>query len=53
MLDFTGWACVNCRKMEENVFPEVEELLNNFVFCQLYIDEKTLLPSEEIVLVTT
>jgi len=22
LIDFTGWACVNCRKMEENVWPE-------------------------------
>ncbi len=52
-IDFTGWACVNCRKMEENVFPEIEELLENFVFCQLYVDEKTLLSNPEEVLVPT
>ncbi len=52
-IDFTGWACVNCRKMEENVFPEVEDLLANFVFCQLYVDEQTLLDSVELVVVPT
>jgi thiol:disulfide interchange protein DsbD len=52
-IDFTGWACVNCRKMEENVFPEVEDLLGEFVLCQLYVDEQTLLDSSETVVVPT
>ena len=52
-IDFTGWACVNCRKMEENVFPEVEDLLGKFVLCQLYVDEQTLLDSSETVVVPT
>jgi len=50
MLDFTGWACVNCRKMEETVWsdPRVLELLtNDFVLISLYVDEKTSLPKEE------
>ena len=53
--DFTGWACVNCRKMEENVFTkdDIEELLNKFVICQLYVDEKVLLDSSEVVIVPT
>jgi len=52
-IDFTGWACVNCRKMEENVFPDVEELLEQYVLCQLYVDEKTLLENSELVIVPT
>ena len=52
-IDFTGWACVNCRKMEENVFPKVDSLLNEFVMCQLYVDEKTLLDNPETVIVPT
>jgi len=52
-IDFTGWACVNCRKMEENVFPEVEDLLGEFVLCQLYVDEQTLLENPETVVVPT
>jgi thiol:disulfide interchange protein DsbD len=52
-IDFTGWACVNCRKMEENVFPEVEDFLGEFVLCQLYVDEQTLLDSMETVIVPT
>ncbi len=50
MLDFTGWACVNCRKMEEQVWsdPHVLEMLkNDFVLISLYVDEKTPLPKEE------
>ncbi len=50
MLDFTGWACVNCRKMEEQVWadPRVLERLNNdFVLISLYVDEKTPLPEKD------
>ncbi|WP_299012094.1 thioredoxin family protein [uncultured Polaribacter sp.] len=42
LLDFTGWACVNCRKMEENVWsdPEIYQLLKNkFVLISLYVDD--------------
>ena len=52
-IDFTGWACVNCRKMEENVFSEVEVLLDEFVMCQLYVDEDVLLNTPETVVVPT
>jgi len=48
-IDFTGWACVNCRKMEENVWtnPMVSDLMQNkFVITSLYVDEKTPLPKE-------
>ena len=50
MLDFTGWACVNCRKMEENVWPEqrIFDLLNReFVLVSLYVDDKRELPKED------
>jgi thiol:disulfide interchange protein DsbD len=43
LLDFTGWACVNCRKMEENVWssPEVFPLLrDDFVVISLYVDDR-------------
>lgn len=43
LLDFTGWACVNCRKMEENVWsdPKVFNILKNeFVLISLYIDDR-------------
>ncbi len=50
MLDFTGWACVNCRKMEENVWSDpkvLNQLRNDFVIVSLYVDEKTALPESE------
>ena len=43
LIDFTGWACVNCRRMEENVWsdPEIYSLLKNeFVLISLYIDDR-------------
>ncbi|KXK42286.1 MAG: cytochrome C biogenesis protein transmembrane region [Bacteroidetes bacterium OLB11] len=50
MIDFTGWACVNCRKMEENVWtnPEVNKLLSDhFIIASLYVDEQIALPENE------
>jgi thiol:disulfide interchange protein len=50
MLDFTGWACVNCRKMEEQVWsdPQVlKRLSEDFILISLYVDEKKPLPIEE------
>ncbi len=50
MIDFTGWNCVNCRQMEQNVFPDPEvlkRLQNDFVMLQLVIDDKTALPEAE------
>jgi len=50
LLDFTGHACVNCRKMEENVWSEtnVLNILNNdVVLISLYVDEKKPLPEAE------
>lgn len=50
LIDFTGYACANCRKMEENVWskPEVlERLKNDFVIASLYVDDKKELPKEK------
>ena len=50
LIDFTGWACVNCRKMEENVWPneEVKALMKNeFVVVSLYVDERKKLPAAQ------
>jgi thiol:disulfide interchange protein len=50
MIDFTGWACVNCRKMEEHVWPEKEvydQIANDYVLVSLYVDDKEMLPKEE------
>lgn len=48
MLDFTGYGCVNCRKMELAVWtdPKVSDIINNdFVLITLYVDNKTSLAS--------
>lgn len=50
MIDFTGWACVNCRKMEEDVWTEdtVKQILNNgYIVVSLYVDERTELPPDK------
>lgn len=47
MIDFTGYGCVNCRKMEAAVWtdPEVQDIINNdYILIQLYVDDKTALP---------
>jgi len=50
MLDFTGYACVNCRKMENNVWsdPRILSILkNDVVLISLYVDDKRELPKAE------
>jgi thiol:disulfide interchange protein len=50
LIDFTGWACVNCRKMEEKIWPDklVDSLMRNaFVVVSLYVDERKNLPLAE------
>lgn len=52
MIDFTGWACVNCRKMEQNVWPEpkvLNALKNDVVLISLYVDDKRPLPENEAI----
>ncbi|MEM9918025.1 MAG: cytochrome c biogenesis protein CcdA [Bacteroidota bacterium] len=54
MIDFTGYACVNCRKMEEHVWPKKsihDRLKNDFVLISLYVDDRKKLPEEEQVVV--
>jgi thiol:disulfide interchange protein DsbD len=51
LLDFTGWGCVNCRKMEEEVWsrPEVRKrLAEDVVLVSLYVDERTPLEEGEV-----
>ena len=51
-LDFTGYGCVNCRKMEAAVWthPEVQQLMDdNFVVISLFVDEKKSLPEVETI----
>ena len=50
LIDFTGWACVNCRRMEEKVWtnPVVDDMMRNqFVVVSLYVDERKKLPIAE------
>ncbi|MGV8815594.1 MAG: cytochrome c biogenesis protein CcdA [Gelidibacter sp.] len=52
MLDFTGWACVNCRKMEQNVWPNdqvLNILKNEVVLISLYVDDKRKLEDDEVI----
>jgi len=51
LIDFTGWACVNCRRMEEGVWvdPEVKKVMSEeYVLVSLYVDEKANLPENEM-----
>ncbi|MCX2475390.1 thioredoxin family protein [Pedobacter sp. MC2016-05] len=53
LIDFTGHACVNCRKMEANVWPDkdVYKMINeDYVLIQLYVDDKSELDSQDEVL---
>lgn len=50
LIDFTGYACANCRKMEENVWPkpDVKSILGEvYVIASLYVDDKKELPREK------
>ena len=50
MLDFTGWACVNCRKMEEQVWSQEEifkTISEDYILVSLYVDDRKLLKEEE------
>ena len=50
LIDFTGYACVNCRKMEEHVWPVkgVHEVIDKqYVLVSLYVDDKAELPETE------
>ena len=52
MIDFTGKACVNCRKMEQNVWVKdkvLRVLKNDVVLISLFVDDKRPLPENEIV----
>jgi len=53
LLDFTGYGCVNCRKMEAAVWTDskVQEIINNdYVLISLYVDEKKALPQHQTVM---
>lgn len=49
LLDFTGFGCVNCRKIEENVWSDasVQNLMKKYVVISLYVDDRKPLPETE------
>jgi len=50
LLDFTGWACANCRRIEENVWtdPEIFKIIDeDFVLISLYVDDRKVLPEKD------
>ena len=52
LIDFSGFGCVNCRKMEAAVWtaPEVKQLIeNDYILISLMVDDKTALPEVEVV----
>ena len=52
LIDFTGKACVNCRKMENNVWTDsrvLEKLKNDVVLISLFVDDKRDLPADKVV----
>lgn len=51
LIDFTGFGCVNCRKMEAAVFadPQVAARMSDFIVVSLFVDDKTPLPEPIVV----
>ena len=52
LIDFTGWACANCRRVEENTWsdPEIFDYLNNdVVLISLYVDDRSLLEDNNVI----
>jgi len=50
LLDFTGYACVNCRKMEEHIWPKStikSYFEKDYVLISLYVDDKKELPQDQ------
>ena len=50
LIDFTGWACVNCRRMEENVWSNTDIykiLKNDLVLVSLYVDDRSELAKDK------
>lgn len=50
LIDFTGWSCVNCRKMEASVWSDplvLKKLKEDYVLISLYVDDKTELTESE------
>jgi len=52
MLDFTGWSCVNCRKMEDDIWIDeavASVIKEKYVLIQLYVDERKIkMPADKV-----
>jgi thiol:disulfide interchange protein len=56
LIDFTGWACTNCRKMEENVWTEdavKQKIKGDYILVSLYVDDRKKLADDQQFLFTT
>ncbi len=56
LIDFTGWACVNCRKMEENVWTKdavKQKIKGDYILVSLYVDDRKKLADDQQFLFTT
>jgi thiol:disulfide interchange protein len=56
LIDFTGWACVNYRRMEENIWTDEKVgalMKDNFIIVSLYVDERRALPATQQIDYTT
>lgn len=50
LLDFTGYNCANCRKMEDDVWSDqkvLQKLSDDYVLISLYVDDKTEMPEDQ------
>jgi thiol:disulfide interchange protein DsbD len=49
LIDFTGYGCVNCREMEEQVWvqKDIQDLMSKYVITSLFVDDRTPLPEAE------
>src|SRR5262249_11061374 len=54
--DFTGWACVNCRNTEEQIWPQEEVktiIQKDYILVSLYVDDRKVLPDDQQFLYST
>lgn len=54
LVDMTGWACVNCRRMEEKVWTDeriFKLIKEEFILVSLYVDDRESLPEDEQIIV--
>ena len=55
LIDFTGWACANCRRVEENTWSknDIYNMINDeFILISLYVDDRSDLNPDQIIILT-